>query len=275
MKKLALGVLGAFLLAVAFTGVYDVATGQPIGTTTLALTPGSSTVAPAIRATGAPANISINLVPKGTGTVQVAGVPIVASGGTATSLTINPGPLAVTGTTNLTGPLFIQPGTAVGLKAVGARTFSAHADAPTVGTVLETLYTYTVPANTLSADGQSLRIVTVATTAANANNKTYLITFGATTIFNTTAAGFNNDHLYVTCDLLRTGAATQKAICFSSTTEINALTNGAGANLVSTITTPAETLSGAVAMLFRGTTPTAAADLTARYATVDWYPAGQ
>lgn len=242
---------------------------------TLNVSSAPSGTAPAIRASGIDANISINLVPKGSGVVQVNGTPIAVSGGTVTSLTVNPGPLAVTGTTNLTGPLFIQPGTAVGLKRVGARIFHTVTDAPTTGTVLETLYTATIQANTLAVNGQSLHLRLYANTAANGNTKNLSVTFGGTTIFSTGATAQNNFGLNPVCDIYRTAAATQKAVCTA-----NAVTSAVGSlpaaiGQIYSVTTPAETLSGAVAILVTGTTATAAADLTARAMTIDWLPEGQ
>lgn len=260
---------------------YQAVTGQPIGANTILQTDAPSGVAPAFRANGQDANISINLVPKGTGSVLVGGVPIAVSGGTIGSLSINPGPLAVTGTTNLTGPLFIQPGTNGSLKGVPARIFHVTTDAPTTGTVAETLYTFNLPANTLAVDGQSIRIIFSFITAANANNKNALISFGATNIWSTGQGAFNNNLDTVVCDIFRTGAATQKAVCLMGHFTNVAVSALGGANIViggngnSTLTTPGETLSGPVAILFRALTPTAAADLTAKYAAVDWYPQGQ
>ena len=262
------------LVPAAFFAVtlgYQVVTGQPIGANTLLLTDAASGSAPAVRANGQDANISINIVPKGTGTVQVNGVPVAA--GTATSLTINPGPLAVTGTTNLTGPLFVTPGTNGILKGVGARIFHTTTDVPTTGLVLQTLYSVVIPANTLAADGQSLRIVVDGTTAANVNNKTLTITFGATNLIVYGPAGFNNSDLTLVCDLFRTGAATQKSICRGLNIPLNVTFVATGGAAL--VTTPAETLSNPVTLLITGTTPTLAGELTARIATVDWYPAGQ
>jgi hypothetical protein len=227
---------------------------------------------PAIQAVGTDTNISINLIPKGTGTVQVNGAVIAASGGTVASLTINPGPLNVTGTTNHTGPLFIQPGTAATLKLVGARIFHNVTDSPTVGTALETIMTDVVEANTLAVNGQSLRVTYWATTTANANNKTLLLTYGATTIVTVGPGAFNNSFWYVTCDIYRTGAATQKALCTTTQGTTNANSTPATQTF---LTTPAETLSGAVSILARATTPTAAGDVIARALTTDWYPVGQ
>lgn len=265
-KKWIIGGLAAILLALA-----GVAVAQLPNTLNVSSAPSGS--APAIRASGVDANISINLVPKGTGTVQVSGTPIAVGGGTITSLTINPGPFAVTGTTNLTGPLFIQPGTSGVLKGVGARVFHSITDAPTTGTAIETLYSYTMPANTLAANGQALTIEVWATTAANANNKTLTVVFGATTIGTSTAAGFNGETMSMRCQVYRVTATTQKGRCNFQSFTSGTLT--ANQNAVITAAAPAETLSGAVVVAIRGTTPTASADLTAQAATIDWYPVGQ
>ena len=50
----------------------------------LRLTNAATGASPAFTATGADANVGINLVPKGTGTVQQAGVPVVTTTGTQT-----------------------------------------------------------------------------------------------------------------------------------------------------------------------------------------------
>jgi hypothetical protein len=224
--------------------------------------------APAIRAGGIDANISINLVPKGSGTVQVNGTPIVVGGGTTTSLTINPGPL------NVTGPLFIQPGTAAANKRVGATIAHNVADVTTTGTLIETLYTFPIAANTLAADGESLQLDVVLSSAANANNKTVTITYGATNIGVQGPVAANAENFVMRCQIFRTGAATQKAICWG-VHHAQAGVGGAALFGITQVTTPAETLSGAVNLLVRGTTPTAAGDLTARFAKVFWQPVGQ
>jgi hypothetical protein len=276
MKKLALGILGSFLLAVALTGVYDIATGQPIGTTTLALTPGSSTVAPAIRATGAPANISINLVPKGTGTVQVAGVPIVTGGGTTTSLTVNPGPLNVTGTTNLTGPLFSIPGTAAGLEQVGGLVLANSGTNATTTLVAteQDLFTYTLPANGLSADNQFLFLQFKDRNAATGNTKQLRVYFGATLIGDSTAVAANNNWWSGDCVIWRTGAATQKAVC-NALNSANAASWSTGAGGGSNVSTPAEVLSGPVVVRITGTDGVAAGGTNLEGVNLLWYPAGQ
>jgi hypothetical protein len=260
----------ALLAALPFG--YQVVTGQPIGANTLLLTDAASGSAPAVRANGQDANISINIVPKGTGTVQVNGVPVVAT--STPSFTT----LTVTGASTLTGgytsTLGLVPSLTATLKAGPLRAFHSAADAATTGTGIQTLYTYSLPANALAADGQSLHIRGEAVVAANANNKNWQIDFGATTLYSTAAVAFNNVNIRIDCELFRTGAATQKSLC-----QTIASTAAGGVSLTvnagSLLTTPAETLSAPVTINWRGTTPTAAGDLTARYAYVDWYPQGQ
>lgn len=274
-KRLSAAVLAlSILTGLWMLGTPDFSHAQRQFSNFLTLLGGNAAVTPSIRAQGTDPNISINLVPKGSGTVQVNGTPITVSGGTFTSLTVNPGPLAVTGTTNLTGPLFVQPGTAVTLKRVGARIAHNVTDAATTGTVIETLYTFAVEADTLAVDGQSLGLEVVATTPANANNKTLTLVYGATTIGTIGPVAANSENFRVTCRIYRTGAATQKAVC-EGIHQLQAAVGGTASFGIIQFSTPAETLSGAVNILVRGTTPTAAGDLTARAATLDWYPVGQ
>lgn len=231
---------------------------------------------PALVCQGLDVNVDCNIVTQGGGTLLLNGVAIPGiSGGAGSfaSLTVNPGPVAVTGTTSLTGPLFIQPGSAVALKRVGAVIAHNIADAPTTGTLIENLYTFVIPANTLASDGESIEIDVALSTAANGNNKTMTIAFGATTMVSSGAIAANAETIQARCHIYRTAAATQKAYC-SHRHSVNATDNADmfGGNR---ITTPAETLSGAVNLVVTGTTPTAAADLTARIAKVYWHPVGQ
>lgn len=76
------------------------------------------------------------------------------------------------------------------------------------GTSEATLFSYTVPANYLSRNGQSLRVRCYVGTAATADNKTLLLYFGASSI--TTAAAANNaGGGWLEYTVTRTGATTQ------------------------------------------------------------------
>lgn len=79
----------------------------------------------------------------------------------------------------------------------------------TAVTTEEVLQTYTLPANTLSQAGQSLRVTCPFTTGATANNKTVKLYFGASVISTPTYAG-NAQVGRLSFMVTRTAAATQK-----------------------------------------------------------------
>lgn len=292
LKRLALPSLLLALLAGAGIAYAQFATNS------LFFTTAASGVAPAIRAQGGDTNISINCVPKGTGTCQVNGNPIVTGSGSFTAGSVpfagasgtltqdnanfffddtnnrlGLGTATPTLTLDVRGRLGILAGTSTQVGNVPARIFHNVADAPTTGTVIETLYTYTLPANALDTNGQSVDINVWAVTAANANSKTLTVVFGATTIGTSTAQNFNGETMNMKCNVYRTAAATQKARCVYQSFTTGTFT--ANNNFVVSSSAPGETLSGPVTILVRGTTPTAAADLTAQAATIDWQPVGQ
>jgi hypothetical protein len=59
---------------------------------------------------------------------------------------------------------------------------TSHTTVGNVGTGDDTLWTFTVPANTLNADGTAIWGEAAGTFAANTNNKTLRVKFGSTTI---------------------------------------------------------------------------------------------
>jgi hypothetical protein len=90
---------------------------------------------------------------------------------------------------------------------------SQYTDVGNVGTGEDDLMSYTVPANTLAADGDRLEIDANYTFAANANSKTIKFKFASALSLDygssvTSSGGGLNVHL----TLIRTGASTQKAI---------------------------------------------------------------
>jgi len=101
------------------------------------------------------------------------------------------------------------------------------------------LKSYVLPANALAANGQGLRIRAWGTTANNANAKAIRIAFGATLVANFTLAINTAAAWVVEAMVYRTGAATQDAVQFYGQ---HSSASATGPN----ITTPAETLSGAV-----------------------------
>lgn len=140
---------------------------------------------------------------------------------------------------------------AVGNIALGAGSRVSTTSLATVGTSKETLATIVLPANSMSSNGKAIRITVWGITAANANNKTVTIDFGATTVSTLTNAT-NGGNMVVEAIVVRTGAATQEAIGTGITATVAS----------STRTTPAETLSGNINILATATTPTAGGDFT-------------
>jgi hypothetical protein len=133
-----------------------------------------------------------------------------------------------------------------------------------VGAGEDDLMTYSVPANSLSTNGDFLEFSCAGTFAANVNNKRIRVKFGATTIVDTTALAINGGSWRCTGTIVRTGAATQK--CSAVFTTDNAL-------LVSTAkyVTAAETLSGAVTFKCTGEA-TSNNDIVQEIQTVKWFP---
>jgi len=269
-RKWLIGGLATLLLAVAGVAVAQLPN-------TLNVSSAPSGTAPAIRAAGIDANIGINLVPKGSGTVQVSGTPIVVMGGTVTSLTIDPGPLTVNGS------LLIEPGTNGTAKGVGAVIgHNVTATGNTADTNEDTLHNYSVPANTLAADGQSIELDAFLTTAANADTKRLRVRWGVATtvVLDSTAQAFGSAavSLRVHCTVMRRTSASQVVSCFGMNGGAAAIGQawnvglGAGSSTV----VAAENLTLAQAFTITGTASAANAnDLVAQASRLRWYPAGQ
>jgi hypothetical protein len=114
------------------------------------------------------------------------------------------------------------------------------------------LWTYSLPANTLNANGKSVRIRAWGSCAATANNKTIRLYFGATVLrIVANAAAINNGTWHVDAVVVRTAATAQTASAWKW--------EPIGGIGMST-TTPAETLASAVAIKVTGQNGTAAAN---------------
>lgn len=243
---------------------------QPLFSNNLFVLGGNAGVTPQVQAVGTDPNISINLVPKGTGSVQVNGTPITA-GTTFTSLTVS-------GLATFNGgsvDLFPTLGNNITATLKGGPIRIFH-NATQVGNgadaTEDTLHSFTLPANGLNVVGESLRIWTYVQNAATANGKRTRIEFGATTIADTGSRADNNNWMVIFCDVFMTGAATQKSICSINNTG-NAGFTGNGNTILST---PGETLSGAVLIKVTGTSATSTAnDMLAQITTIDLWPNGQ
>ena len=130
-------------------------------------------------------------------------------------------------------------GTASGMPS-GVVTINATAAGNAANTNLQTLWTYTLPANTLNANGRAVRVRVWGTFAANGNTKLAHVYFGATQAV-TYGGAPNNESFFMDAIVVRTGAATQVTFGWG-------LRNGLVDNLA---TTAAETLTGDVAITFK------------------------
>lgn len=113
-----------------------------------------------------------------------------------------------------------------------------------VGIGEDDLRTYSLPASFLSTDGDSCYFEAAGTIASSANAKRIRVKFGATTIFDTGAAGIPVSTAIdwrIMGRVVRTGAATQKCM-------VHMNTNSATLASYTDYTTAAETLSGAVTL---------------------------
>ena len=75
----------------------------------------------------------------------------------------------------------------------------------------EDFFSYTLPANSLSANNRSIFVRAWGDTAGNANNKRLRLYFGGTLIADSTAAAFNAQNWRFNAEIIRTGAATEVA----------------------------------------------------------------
>ena len=113
------------------------------------------------------------------------------------------------------------------------------------------LITYSLPANSLSADGKGVRITAWGTVAANGNTKTIRLKFGATVISVIGPSEMSVLDWRIDGLVIRTGAATQDAM---ATEMLDTAAQD------TTITTPTETLNGAVVIKITGLNGTASAN---------------
>jgi hypothetical protein len=265
-KTLARLIGAGFLLALGFAG-WSYA--QPVFSNNLFALGGNAGVTPQLQAVGTDTNISINLVPKGTGTVQVNGTAITA-GTTFPTLTVTPGPA------NISGGLFMTPGTSVALEGVGGVVL-ANSSTNVTTTLVATeqdLFNFPVLANTLSANNQHLHLVFRVRTAATANGKQLRMYFGATLIGDGTNVASNNNWFAGDCYIWRTAAAAEKAVCGAvNITNAGSWATAGGGGM--NISTPAENTAGPITVRITGTDAVAAGGTNLEGVNLYWYPAGQ
>lgn len=105
----------------------------------------------------------------------------------------------------------IPAGGGTGLAGIGGVLTVNTTQTQTGNNTNETdLATYSLPANTLNADGYSVRITAFGSLGANGNNKTVRVKFAGTTIVQM-LRNVNGGGWHLTAEVIRTGSATQVA----------------------------------------------------------------
>ena len=130
--------------------------------------------------------------------------------------------------------------------AAGVSVLSANSGSNTVVAASETdLMTYSMPANTMGANNDSVRITAWGKTAANGNTKTIKVYFGATVILDTskTTTAPNNNDWFLQCVVIRKTNASQDSGGFYSFDQNENAAKSVGMT---------ETLSGAVTIKLTG-----------------------
>lgn len=161
----------------------------------------------------------------------------------------------------------VPAGSGTGFLSVGGVLCKGAPAAATTGTAEEVLATCTIPANTVTASGSSLRLHFFAHTAANANNKLFRVRIGGISgaivlAMGATALNDKNVSTYGPVIIQRTGATTATAWGFL-VDGINATaSNGTIAPYILTTRAMAVTWANANDLVITATTATAAGDAT-------------
>jgi len=169
-----------------------------------------------------------------------------------------------------TGRLGVQQGTASTSRGtvwanVGGTIAFTHTQTGNGAGAETNLISTSVEGNTLDVNGSGLSIKGGGTIGAGVSaDKRIRAYFGATTIFDTGALSLTTADWDLSCTIIRTGAATQKALCrFQS--------DNAGLTSDVDYSTPAETLSGAVTLRVTGA-GTNASDVVGEFFKVFYEP---
>lgn len=148
-------------------------------------------------------------------------------------------------------------------RADGIINVDTTAGSTAANTTETTLITYSLPANSLDANGKGVRIRVTGQTANNANTKTVRLYFGTTVLFsNDITTAPNNQSWEFDAVVIRTSATTQKCISRGTVGVAPQTTTYTGAG---------ETLTSGVTIKVTGQNGTAmASDITAQMMIVEY-----
>lgn len=168
-----------------------------------------------------------------------------------------------------TGSVVVPAGTSSGTEAaVGGDLFSGFSSTGNVGTGEDNIATYSVPANALATNGDSVWFEASGTYANNANAKTIRARFGTsgTTLVISLGTDLSSAGVWVIRGrIIRTGAATQRA--YGTATQ--GPSGGKGSVYQDVVTNLDQTLSGAVTLRITGEA-TSNNDIVCTTLTVGW-----
>lgn len=157
------------------------------------------------------------------------------------------------------GAKSVQAGGSTGTAQLGGILNTQTATAANCGTSETDIFTYTLPASVLNANGRGVRVITWGTTSANANNKQLRLYFGGTVISDSAAAAYNAQNWKFTADVMRTGSNTQ-----TSSTHLTLAQAGTGNIEWQQDTNLTKTDTGTLIIKLTGDCPSNATDVTAK-----------
>lgn len=173
------------------------------------------------------------------------GLSLKDDGGNLAVQIIDGGVVAVGGLTSAgASVLGVKAGTSTNDAAVGGVLYVTTTQTGNVGAGEDDLASYSVPANTLAVNGQSVWFEAWGSFAANSNNKQVRARFGTSgtnLVFDSTSVASNGGGWVLRGRIFRTGAATQKSHGSWSRSSVMVAENGLN-----------QTLSGAVTLKITG-----------------------
>jgi hypothetical protein len=131
----------------------------------------------------------------------------------------------------------------------------------------DVLFTYTLPANALDKAGRAITVTAYGKYAANANNKTVKLWFGATTIATTGVQAANGTGWQLQADVTKLGVVGANTQIAQGQNMVGAAHGG-----VNVPVTPTEVESGAIVIKVTGASGTtgAANDVLGQFFQVNW-----